>query len=221
MGLTLTDHAIERFIARWRPGMPKDEASAELEVIAQGAAPTRKRTLVGDARLYVALSEAGERIAFAVREGVALTVLPGDGEGNDPIDRSVKPEYIEESEATRAACQAILAAEVAERATEAEKERALKLEADRRRTALCLIREWQAGVRVVKPAAVARAYTLLGLNVNDPLPKEEAPPNVSAEVEADRRRSAEMLIKEWKRGRSSFSKKAISNAHKVLGLPYP
>jgi hypothetical protein len=175
MGLRLTSHAVERFIGRWRPGTSNKEALAELQMVAELAAPTRQRTLLGDAQLYVATTPAGERIRMAVREGTIITVLPEFGEGQDPIDLSAESEYIQESEETKAACRAMLAAEAPLRAKEADDRMKMgtleRLDAERRQNAIRVISEHRSFTRRVNPPALARAHKLLGINEDDPLPE--------------------------------------------------
>jgi hypothetical protein len=116
--LYVTHHAVERFIKRWRPGTAVAEARRLLEELAAHAGPTRRRTLPRDATIYTTMTDAGERVLLAVRDGAVITVLdPEPAEtarfgGVDPED----PLYAD-SAATRRECLAMLEAErVAERA---------------------------------------------------------------------------------------------------------
>ena len=107
----VSHHAVERFIRRWRPGMPFAEARPILEQVAANAVPTRRRTIRRDAWIYTSLTDAGETIQLAVRDNTVVTVLdrayePGctEGECLDPDG-----EMFAESAATREACRALVA----------------------------------------------------------------------------------------------------------------
>jgi hypothetical protein len=234
MSLYVTDHAVERFIHRWRPGVSKEEALVELQEIVQEATPTRKRTLTGDADLYVAMSPAGERIAFAVREKTIITVLPGNGEGQNLRDCSADEEHVEESRATIEACQAMLAAEakvlaeqqaaqaraLAKKEAEEQAKKTIErfgpnlakeVEASRRRNAEALLRDWKAGKKQPKPKVLRNAHNVLGLPFVEP---------VLDAVQESRVHNAKRVVADWRSGVSNASAKAVEKAHKVLGLPF-
>ena len=109
--LFITHHAVERFIQRCCPGTPVAEARQHLEGLVARAAPTRRRTLPGDATIYTTQTDDGQHLALAVGDGTVITVLPAHAErtvfrGVDPED----PLYLE-SQATRRECLAMLKAE--------------------------------------------------------------------------------------------------------------
>jgi hypothetical protein len=226
MSLGLTNHAVEQFCSRWRPDAEPTKAEIELRALVDAARPTRKRTLTGDAQLYLTLSAQGERIGFVVRDGLVITVLPYSGEANDSlVDHSISPELHEESRETLAACHAILEAEAPLRAKEA-KEAALKLqEQERYNNARRVVEQFRAGDHVT-PKAVNRAYEVLGIRPCDPLPsaiespkKLARPPAVQQVFEDARKRNAEEVLRDWRNGRH-FKPGAVRRAHEVLGLPY-
>ncbi len=108
--LHVTHHAVQRFVRRWRPGMPFAEARTLLARIAASAVATRRRTLRRDAWIYTSQTDEGETIQLAVRDNTIVTVLdrsfePGctEAEWLDPDG-----EMLTQSAATRAACHAIL-----------------------------------------------------------------------------------------------------------------
>lgn len=215
--LYLTDHALERFKERWRPQLSNENALAELTLLVQRAGATRKRTLVGDAQLYMATSDTGERIALAVRDGAVISVLPANGEGAALVDGSVPVELLEESEATKAACEAILAKDAVANAALEERRAAMRKKSDRRFNAIALLTGVRSGRLMPNADSIARAYAVLGIGPDDPLPPSAAELRCASTPE--RRRSAEQVISDWKAGRA-FSKKALRNAHLVLGLPF-
>ncbi len=171
----VTDHAVERFIQRWRPSLSVAEARRELETLVEHAVPTRQKTLPGDAWLYTTMSPAGERILLAVRDGIVLTVLDprtGDGKGQDlGIDPS--DPMLLESASVREQCAAILRQDVVAQekalrlARAAERTaRDAKIAADvllsRRRGAEETIAAWKTGAKV-KPSTLKRARDVLAL----------------------------------------------------------
>lgn len=206
--LALTNHAVEQFCSRWRPGVPEREAEHELAELAGGARPTRKRSLGRDAQLYVATTAHGERIQMLVRDGLVITVL--GAETRDLVDHSADIEMYEESLADREAAKA--AALLPDPPPIPE---------DRRSNAIRLIREVRAGERHVGAAALARAHNLLGIGYGDPLPPEPAPPSKPPGVTAEesRRLNAQVVINNWKAGQN-YSQGAVKRAHETLGLKY-
>jgi hypothetical protein len=107
--LGLTHHAIEQFASRWRSGVPEAEVEAELQAVVQGAAATRRRTLSGDARIYVASTARGEEIDLVVRDTAVITVLSSDHKKRgiadraiDSIDLEIYEEHLADLRATQA-----------------------------------------------------------------------------------------------------------------------
>jgi hypothetical protein len=146
----VTDHAVERFIQRWRPGTPIAEARAYLEELAARAAATKRRTLVGDARVYTVMTDDGEHIELAVRDNVVVTVLDANAREaaaakRIPEDQASFIEARDEEEALKAARLAM------------ERAKAQQVSAER------TIAEWKAGASVSKKV-LERARTVLGLH---------------------------------------------------------
>jgi hypothetical protein len=73
--IRFTEHAIERFVEYWRPGMRLEEAEQTLRSLIARAARTRRNARGTDARIYLAETERGERICLVVRGGWVVTVL--------------------------------------------------------------------------------------------------------------------------------------------------
>ena len=110
MNLWVTAHAVQQFVSRWRPITPTADARRELLEIAASAKPLKRRPMSGDCTLYVAITTAGERICLCVRDGGVITVLPDRGEHDDDrVDLTPSREMIEDSNATVAACRAMVA----------------------------------------------------------------------------------------------------------------
>lgn len=165
MTLHLTHHAVERFIGRYRHDASYEQALAELQGLVAEAAPTKRRTLTGDAQLYVTLSEAGERIGLAVREGVVVSVLPEGSEGQGLSDMTPDQERLEESRAMVAECRAL--AKVDDEPPP-ERQGGGGTQEARRRSAEELIRAWRWGGQTFTPKALKRAHAVLGLPFADP-----------------------------------------------------
>lgn len=149
----VTSHALEQFVSRWRPALTSAEARPELEAIVAGSRPTRQRTLVGNAQLWVGLSSHGERILMAVRHGTVLTVLDRHAEFGNLRDLAADSDLAEQSRQTVAACHAMLGED------QAERQRA----EDRARCARVTLRRHAEGDTSVTPRALARARLALGL----------------------------------------------------------
>lgn len=172
--LPLSGHSIERFIDRYRPEATAAEARAELQEIANGAAPTRRLTVKGDARVYVGTSRLGERVPLAVRDGVVVTVIPETGEGGNLIDMSADMDMMLESELDRRDCQRMAQALRGQMAqalrgqveVEVKAQAKLALEQERveqrKRAAVELLEDWKAG-EPCSPRAVWKAHGVLGL----------------------------------------------------------
>jgi hypothetical protein len=152
--LKVTDHAVERFIQRWRPGMPFAEGRARLEELVARAAATRRKTLLRDARVYTVLTDAGERIEMAVRDGVVVTVL--DAESDEA--RSARCESEDQA--------ALIDARDDEEARKAAK-RAVESAAARKRASEHTIADWKAGASFSKKA-LQRAREVLQLRDDEP-----------------------------------------------------
>jgi len=218
MSLAVTYHAIQRFMECWRVGQPIEEVETELRVLATQAMPTRRRTRPGDAWIYIAHTQAGERILFAVRDSVIVTVLPRDAEQDKRVEADI--EMFEESEAERLAIRTMLDAEVRE---QAESHIRAVDEQNRKDNARECIARWKSGKAKVSRAALARAHRLLGLpfeDMNSLLGDVAAPGDGLSVSEASRRQSALQLVSDM-RGGKTFSLKAIKRAHDILGLPVP
>lgn len=149
--LYVTAHAVEQLGSRYRPGSSPEENRSELEAMVRSAAPTKRRSLSGDAQLYVAISERGERITLAVRDGAVLTVLPADGEGAGLIDMTIDPSLLDESAETVAACRKMAETPPDQR------------DVDRSRNARQLIERWHKGGHFTVKA-LRRAHDTLGLH---------------------------------------------------------
>ena len=160
MTLHLTDHAVDRYRERWRPHLTREAAWAELEALAEHAGPTKRLTLTRDARVWVAVTAAGERIAMAVREGVCITVLAADAGETGLVDHSPDADLLAESEATRAACLAMLAPE-GKAQHEAREARNAEVVERQRQEAERILEQHRAGV-AVQPGMLRRARRLLG-----------------------------------------------------------
>jgi hypothetical protein len=73
--IRFTEHAIERFVEYWRPGMRLEEAEQTLRSLIARAVRTRRNARGTQARIYLAETERGERICLVVRGGWVVTVL--------------------------------------------------------------------------------------------------------------------------------------------------
>jgi hypothetical protein len=163
MTLYLTDHAVEQYVGRHRPNLGIDDARMELETIVQQAAPTKRRTLPGDAWIYLARTETGEAVVLAVRDGTVITVLPSDAvTSHDPTRLAPTAEQMEESQSTVAACRAMLDADPKVPPASPVEIRAAAIEASKRTNAEALLRAWRAG-RHYSTKALQRAHERLGL----------------------------------------------------------
>jgi hypothetical protein len=178
--LAMTEHAVVRYVERWRPGLSFEDARAELQSLADRAAPTRHRTVKQDARIYLGESPAGEPVPLAVRDRTVVTVLPRQ---DDPLvvglpdwdlrddgadDRAAGRAMVRESELEAAiAARPPIAIEPAMAAPEVQElaQRSRRLNAEK------VVREWRLGVPV-KRRALRRACGLLGIPV--PSPRESA-----------------------------------------------
>jgi hypothetical protein len=74
--IRFTQHAVDRFVEHWRPGMSCEQAEGTLRRLIASAARTKINARGGDARIHVAETERGERILLVVRGGWVVTVLP-------------------------------------------------------------------------------------------------------------------------------------------------
>jgi hypothetical protein len=144
--LAVSDHAVERFIKRWRRDLSFPEARAALEELVTRAAATRRKTLPGDARIYTVLTEEGVHIPMAVRDNVVVTVL--DASSYETPDAAIIEALDEEEE--RKALQLAN-----------ERSRAQRLAAER------TIAQWMAGGSF-SSKALQRARDVLGLQPDQP-----------------------------------------------------
>ena len=216
MSLVITYHAIERFMEYWRVGRPIEDVEAELRALAPQATSTRRKTRPGDAWIYLVHTQDGERVLFAVRDNVVVTVLPRYADCDKRVEADIS--MFEESEAMRLEIRTMLDTEARE---QAESRMRSVDEQNRKDNARDCIARWKSGKAKVSRAALARAHRTLGLPFDGPdrlvgdVPEAtEAQPT----PEASRRQSALQLIADWRGGRS-FTPKAIKRAHDILGLP--
>ncbi len=145
----LTEHAVQRYATRIRPELSPEDARAELEHLAREAVPTRRRTLNGDAQVYVARRHDGDNVSMVVRDDVVVTVLAPGSYENVELD-SVDPSLLDESAETIAACRAMIAQDES------------KPQVDRERSARQLLDRWAAGTDYTI-RALRRAHETLGL----------------------------------------------------------
>lgn len=177
MTLYLTDHAVEQYVGRHRPHLGLGDARTELETLVQQAAPTRRRTLPGDAWIYLARTETGESVVLAVRDGTVITVLPSDAaEGWDTTRLAPTAEQLEESRSTVAACRAMLDADPKPSPVSPVEARAAAIAASKVTNAEALLRAWRAG-RHYSTKALKRAHERLGLAYTEsPMPTTKPTP---------------------------------------------
>lgn len=157
MALALTRHAVDQFIRRWRSDVPREDARVELTLLVSQATPTRRLTILGDARLYVTLTPAGELISLAVRDDTVVTVLPQDAESTR--DEGVDPELLDESRETVAACRAMLAED---HQNSLASPQPAAPDDPRFLNAVRLLLEWRRG-RHYRKRTVRRAYEAVGV----------------------------------------------------------
>jgi hypothetical protein len=148
--LHVTHHAVERFIKYWRRGMPLHEARQCLKILVGRSTATRRRTLPGDAWVHVALTDRGEQIGLAVRDGTVVTVLPRHAyEVRDLC--ALADDH-----------RATIDSVEFERARLAE-----RVETNcAREKAESIVAAWRAGAHV-RPKALRRARQVLGLGLTD------------------------------------------------------
>jgi hypothetical protein len=216
MSLGVTHHAVQRFMKYWRVGRSLDDVETELRALAAEAVPTRRRTLPGDAWIYFAHSQSGERILLAVRDSAIVTVLAPDVDQDKRVEADI--EMFEDSEATRLAIRTMLEADARE---ETESRARLADERDRKDNARACIARWKSGKVMVSRKALAKAHQILGLpfeGLEGLVGDVTETADTQLASEAARRQSALQLVAEWRSGRS-FTPKAIKRAHDILGLP--
>lgn len=162
--LAVSHHAVERFVERWRPGLAGADARAELEALAANASPTRRRTLKGDARIYVVATPEGESIPLAVRDGLVITVLPVDE--REPGGSGPDAEALADHEAAvTAMTAAALTSEPGEPVLDLAKEYELaRLDRNRRENAEKVLRDWREG-KAIRRDAVDRACAVLDVDL--------------------------------------------------------
>ena len=73
--IRIAEHAVERFVEYFRPGMSYAEAEQTLRKLVASAARTRRNTLPGNARIYIGHTERGERVCVAVRGGLWRSLM--------------------------------------------------------------------------------------------------------------------------------------------------
>jgi hypothetical protein len=150
--IRVAEHAVERFVEYFRPGMPHAEAEQMLRKLVAGAARTRRNTLPGNARVYVAHTERGERICLAVRGGIVITVLdPRCAEAmylRAPAAHPASPSHAQPSGAQDVGLVASLLADRSDA---------------RREKAASIVAAWKAG-QPVASKTVRRAAQSLGLH---------------------------------------------------------
>jgi hypothetical protein len=158
----VSDHAVARFIERWRPNATHLEARAELERLAAGASPTRRLTKKRDARIYTSGTAAGESIPLAVRDDTVVTVLParrleGPAEPPAPLSTDLLEEHAQDVGEAQAMAQA----------TEDDERAAREVEGvirSRRLNAQKVLDEWNAGAGHRRDV-IERACRVLGVEV--------------------------------------------------------
>ena len=145
--IRVAEHAVDRFVEYFRPGMPYAEAEKALRALVAGAARTRRNTLPGNARIWIGSTERGERVCLAVRGGVVVTVL-------DP--RVAEAMYLRAPAAPPAEARdaGLVASLLADRSDA------------RREKAASIVAAWRAGEPVASKT-VRRAAGFLGLNQQD------------------------------------------------------
>lgn len=158
--MPLTDHAVARYRERWRPQLDPAAARAELEALVATAGPTKRKTLTRDAQVWVATTPQGERVALAVRGGVVITVLAADADEAGLQDMTPDADLLAESEATRAACLAMLGPQGQAERAERDARNAEVLE--RQRTEAERVLSLHAAGKAVDPRSLRRARRLLG-----------------------------------------------------------
>ena len=90
--IRFTQHAVDRFVEHWRPGMSCEQAEATLRRLIASAARTKINARGGDARVHVAETERGERIFLVVRRGWVVTVLPRRSWEDDALAARTRPQ---------------------------------------------------------------------------------------------------------------------------------
>jgi hypothetical protein len=165
--LALAHHAIERFSDRFARALSWQEAEDALRRVTLAAAPTKRRTVKNDAQLYLSEYD-GEPIVLVVRDKTVITVLPAeDNELSDPMLMHVDQEMIDESEATRAACLAMVKNDTPRRFLPPND---LTPDEQRRISARQVVADWKNGAHITD-RALRRAHAVLGL----PYPPRLAP----------------------------------------------
>jgi len=105
--IVLTDHAIERYMKRYKPSMTKDEAKGLLESRLDGAAPLKRKTLNGEAMWRIT---APDVVLVTKRDGsedVCVTIL-----GLDAVELREEPSglpYDEEDDEIRESIERMMA----------------------------------------------------------------------------------------------------------------
>ena len=170
MTLSLTHHAILRFVERWRPLASYQDARVELGELAALASMTKRQSAKRDAWLFVAVSPTrGERVFLVVRDGVVVTVL--DEHAVEDGRLTLDPGMVAESAETIAFCRALLVADLAEDPPETPPRKRgsgpKSAEEQRRNSASDLIASWESGRIHPSNGALVRAHDILGL----PLPR--------------------------------------------------
>ncbi len=217
--LGITNHAVEQFCSRWRPEAEPSEAEVELRALVDGARPLRKRTLSGDAQLYVNTSGTGERITFVVRDNHVITVLGQDAGSHVPVDHSVDLAMFEEHLADLEAARQAVASDPLPPPDPPPPPLRTIAERQRYEAAHRLITEVRTGKRTVKPATLVRAHETVGIALGARLPKSPQPEKFGADPETSRKLNAQVVLDNWKNG-IGYSNKALQRAHDVLGLPF-
>jgi hypothetical protein len=145
----IAEHAVDRFVEYFRPGMPYAEAERTLRALVAGAARTRRKTLPGNARIWIAHTERGERICLAVRGGLVITVI--DPRCAGMYLRSRHPANSGQAEPSGAQDAGLVASLLADRSDA------------RREKAESIVAAWKAG-QPIASKTVRRAADSLGLD---------------------------------------------------------
>jgi hypothetical protein len=172
----ITKHALERYLEHWKPQGTPEQVRAELIALATDAAPTKQKTLLGDAFVWRAARADGQIIPLAVRRHprgdlIVVTVLrPGayeDSTVHMGVDLDLDRELLEQREADLAYMHAMTRANREKTQTEAsvaerDKERQQKID-----NAKNVIRRHTSGEFIHKHKVLSRACEVLGLNIED------------------------------------------------------
>lgn len=141
--MTVSTHAIERYVERYAPGLSAEEAAAELRALAERARPQRRG--YRGATVCTAERADGRTVVLVVRGGSIRTVLREAGQGDGEVVPSP-----EEAPSAPPPPDTLRELPVVDEAA-----------ASRRRSAEESLARWKAGARVTE-REVRRAHVTLG-----------------------------------------------------------